>query len=259
MSPFWSLTTNVLPSRMFTRRGCTSPPSWFTAAPLSPDFTLFLPRRAWFSQFGEGIEPNARRRRRFGRSPIAKGAKTVNEPGPKRIDTVPEIVLRQSPDQRRIQFGRSRLALRIAMVAPPWYELPPNGYGGLELICSSLVDALVNCGHDVTLFGAGERSGTKAAFVPTTPDPQYARLGADLPAALHIARVNECIADGRFDVVHDHTTCGPLTAAQRRPPTVVTVHGPADGEFGDFLAALGDAVHPVAISHSQRRRRPELA
>jgi len=182
----------------------------------------------------------------------------VNEPGPKRIDEIPEIVLRQSPDQRRIQFGRALRPLRIAMVAPPWYELPPRGYGGLELICSALVDALVDRGHDVTLFAAGVRNGTKAELVTTTAEPQYARLGADLPAALHIARVNEYIADGRFDVVHDHTTSGPLTAGQRRAPTVVTVHGPADGEFGDFLAVLGDAVHPVAISHSQRRRRPEL-
>ena len=38
--------------------------------------------------------------------------------------------------------------LRIAMVVPPWYEMPPRGYGGLETIVSALVDALVGRGHD---------------------------------------------------------------------------------------------------------------
>ena len=123
------------------------------------------------------------------------------------------------------------------MVAPPWYELPPQGYGGLEAIVAALVDALVARGHKVTLFGAGDGTGTDAEFVSTTPALQYGRLGAELPVLLHVARVNRLLAGGGFDVVHDHTTAGPLTAAQRRAPTVVTVHGPADGEFGDYLKA----------------------
>src|SRR5215471_13274881 len=98
------------------------------------------------------------------------------------------------------------------MVAPPWYELPPQGYGGLEVIVAALVDALVDRGHEVTLFGAGTRTGTRARFVSTHPEPQYPRLGELLPAVLHTARVNRYIADGDFDVVHDHTADGPLTA-----------------------------------------------
>ena len=144
------------------------------------------------------------------------------------------------------------------MVAPPWYELPPQGYGGLEAIVAALVDALVARGHKVTLFGAGDGTGTDAEFVSTTPALQYGRLGAELPVLLHVARVNRLLAGGGFDVVHDHTTAGPLTAAQRRAPTVVTVHGPADGEFGDYLSLLGRSVFPVAISKAQRRSRPEL-
>src|SRR5215213_1905672 len=85
--------------------------------------------------------------------------------------------------------GRTRLGLRIAMVVPPWYEVPPNGYGGLEAICATLVDALIDRGHDVTLFGAGRRSTTKARFVSTMDDIQCARLGESLPDVLHSARV----------------------------------------------------------------------
>jgi glycosyltransferase involved in cell wall biosynthesis len=148
--------------------------------------------------------------------------------------------------------------LKIAMVVPPWYELPPSGYGGIELICAALVDALCTRGHEVTLFGAGERTGTSARFVTTVKEPQFERMGFGLPEALHAARVNQFLADNPFDVIHDHSLCGPLSAGHRSAPTVVTVHGPADSELGDYYATLGDHIHPVAISESQRRRRPEL-
>ena len=145
------------------------------------------------------------------------------------------------------------------MVAPPWFELPPQGYGGLEVIVAALVDGLVDRGHEVTLFGAGTSTGTRARFVSTDPELQYPRLGELMPSVLHTARVNQLIADGDFDIIHDHTTDGPMTAPQRRIPTVVTVHGPVDGEFGDYFAALGGAVRLVAISQAQRQRRPGLA
>ncbi len=145
------------------------------------------------------------------------------------------------------------------MVAPPWYELPPPGYGGLEMVVAALIDALVDRGHEVTLFGAGTRTGTRARFVSTDPRPQHERLGEVIPAVRHTARVNWLLTKGGYDVVHDHTTDGPMTAAARRIPTVATVHGPVDGEMGDYYAALGDSVRLVSISRAQRLRRPGLA
>src|SRR5215475_2983668 len=99
---------------------------------------------------------------------------------------------RRTPDWLR---GTEPDRLRIAMVVPPWYEMPPPGYGGLETIVSALVDALTDRGHRVTLFGAGERSGTKAQFVSTTPRPQYLRLNETLPDVTHVARVYRLLAD----------------------------------------------------------------
>jgi glycosyltransferase involved in cell wall biosynthesis len=148
-------------------------------------------------------------------------------------------------------------ALRIAMVAPPWYELPPEGYGGIEAVCATLVEQLVHNGHDVTVFGAG-RCATAGKYVSLLDEPQYPRLGEAMPAALYAARMAEALADRVFDVVHDHSPCGPLTAGQHLAPTVVTAHGPVDGELGDFLAALGDRVWPVAISASQRQSRGDV-
>src|SRR5256886_7944881 len=80
-----------------------------------------------------------------------------------------------------------------------------------------------------------------------------------MTAVLHTARVNRLIAEGDFDVVHDHTTDGPMTAPVRRVPTVVTVHGAVDGECGNYFAVLGGTVRLVATSQAQRSQRPDLA
>jgi glycosyltransferase involved in cell wall biosynthesis len=126
------------------------------------------------------------------------------------------------------------------------------------MICAALVDGLVDRGHDVTLFGAGGRSGTKATFVSTSPALQYPRLGETLPDVLHTARVNSLLADGGFDVIHDHTTPGALSAPRLTTPTVVTVHGAVTGELGDYYEEIGDTVRLVAISRAQRSLRPGL-
>lgn len=151
-----------------------------------------------------------------------------------------------------------RRQLRIAMLVPPWYELPPAGYGGLEQVCAGLSNALVAQGHDVTVIGAGKRSGTRARFVSTMPQTQHLRLGEGLPEMLHVARANRLIEQGEFDVVHDHTSAGLLTASTRSAPTVATVHNCPTGELGDLLASLTSPVSLVAISAAQRRLRPSL-
>ena len=81
--------------------------------------------------------------------------------------------------------------LRIAMVVPPWLSVPPPGYGGLEQVVAGLVDALVERGHAVTLFGAGRQHGTAAEFVSTVAELQYDRLGESLPELAHLARVDQ--------------------------------------------------------------------
>lgn len=150
-------------------------------------------------------------------------------------------------------------SLRIAMVVPPWLSVPPPGYGGLEQVVAALVDALSEQGHEVTLFGAGDDHGTAAhGFVSTVPDVQYERLGESLPELAHLARVNRLITAADFDVIHDHTTIGPLVAGRRAVPTVATVHGNPVGEYGDVLSDIDSGVALVAISHAQRRLNTDL-
>jgi len=66
------------------------------------------------------------------------------------------------------------------------------------------------------------------------------------------------VAPPYYDIVHDYTLAGPLTGADRRAPTVVTMHGPLDGEPGEYHRQFGKNVSLVAISESQRSQAPDL-
>ncbi len=147
--------------------------------------------------------------------------------------------------------------LHVAIVAPPWFTVPPRGYGGVENVCADLVSGLMERGHTVTLVGAGA-SGTQGRFVATYDEPPSARLGEPLPEVLHAAAAARALADLSPDVVHDHTLAGPLQARSRDVPTVVTMHGPVAGEAGEYYRQLGTTIDLVAISAAQRRSAPDL-
>src|SRR5947209_5476285 len=148
--------------------------------------------------------------------------------------------------------------MRVAMVAPPWYEVPPVSYGGIETMVAELVGRLTERGHEVTLIGAGRDLTPAAGFVPVFPEPPSSRLGEALPEIVHAAAVGRILDTLDVDVIHDHSLAGPLLARDRRTPTVVTMHGPVDGEHGDIMAALGHTVQVVAISDAQRKDRGDI-
>ena len=149
-------------------------------------------------------------------------------------------------------------SLRIAVVAPPWFELPPVGYGGTEAVVAGLVDQLAERGHEVTLVASGLHRTRAQHFVQVYPDPPSRLLGTPMPEVHAAARAAEALADLDVDLVHDHTLAGPLLARGRAVPTVTTMHGPATGPNGDYVELLGRTVDVVAISEAQRRLNPRL-
>ena len=153
--------------------------------------------------------------------------------------------------------SRAAGAMRIAMVAPPWFNVPPEAYGGIEQVVADLTHKLVAWGHDVTLFGAGS-DDTTATFVRIYKKPPSHRLGEPGPEVIHAAAVARWLADMDVDVVHDHTLAGPLTAAGRHAPTVATMHGPMNGELANYYRELSESVSLVAISEAQRASAPDL-
>lgn len=55
--------------------------------------------------------------------------------------------------------------LHVVLAAPPYFDVPPKAYGGVEAVVAELADALGARGHRVTLLGAGDPR-TSAEFVP---------------------------------------------------------------------------------------------
>ena len=149
--------------------------------------------------------------------------------------------------------------IHVAMIAPPYFNVPPAAYGGIETVVADLVDALVARGHKVTLIGAGNHA-TRAQRFHTTYDVGPAdQLGEAMPEIVHAAKVASILDALDVDVIHDHTMAGPLMARGRLTPTVLTAHGPVHGDCGEYYRALGDTVQLIAISDAQRSSAPDLA
>ena len=95
--------------------------------------------------------------------------------------------------------------MRIAQVALLFERVPPRGYGGTGRVVSYLTEALVDAGHEVTLFASGD-STTRARLVPVVD--RSMRLAPDRPEWLmrHTVMIDQVFAMAdRFDVVHFHT------------------------------------------------------
>jgi glycosyltransferase involved in cell wall biosynthesis len=152
--------------------------------------------------------------------------------------------------------------LRIAVVAPPWYALPPQGYGGIELVVTLLVRDLRARGHSVLVFGA---EGSDLGTIACAPQGWDADLGQPSGSArelTYLARVCRRLGrSGSIDVIHDHSGFAGVLAATLLDvaPVVHTVHGPLFELQRTFYRSLGDSAGLVAISHSQRRSAPALS
>lgn len=153
--------------------------------------------------------------------------------------------------------------LRVALIAPPYYDVPPAAYGGIESVVADLADALVDRGHSITIIGAGDQS-TRSQFVKVWDRTIEERLGEPFPEVMHALLARQAVERlvDTIDVVHDHSYSGPLNSATYASwglPTVVTMHGPAsDPDLRHFFGTLGKSVHMVAISERQRVLAPEL-
>jgi glycosyltransferase involved in cell wall biosynthesis len=151
--------------------------------------------------------------------------------------------------------------MRIALVAPGWFPVPPSGYGGIELVVALLADGLAERGHDVTLFAAAG-SETKANLAPQPWDPPPPRdLGNPwLDAAHALAAYLEI--DDSYDVVHDHAgVMGPACAAMMRGrlPVVHTLHGPWTEATRRLYSVVNRHVDLVAISDAQAAENPDVS
>jgi glycosyltransferase involved in cell wall biosynthesis len=149
--------------------------------------------------------------------------------------------------------------LRIAVLAPPWFPVPPSGYGGIEWVVSILADALAHAGHEVTLFASGD-SRTYARLASVFPEAPRRMIGRSQPELHHVLSCYARMDD--FDVINDHTGMLGAALGQAIPtPVVHTVHGPLDGEPGEIyelIHRVAPDVGLISISLNQRKPKPHL-
>ncbi|HEY1455095.1 MAG TPA: glycosyltransferase family 4 protein [Candidatus Dormibacteraeota bacterium] len=146
---------------------------------------------------------------------------------------------------------------RIALIVGPWFPVPPNGYGGIELMAYNLACELHRRGHQVSVIG---RQGSKGPFetIPIAPESWAPQLGTrdHLPRELlFLYRAYELVRRRAFDVVHDNSgLTGILMAAatELQTPVIATLHGDLTEAEGEYLAAVDHRVHLVAISQAQK-------
>ena len=145
--------------------------------------------------------------------------------------------------------------MKIAHVAPLYESVPPRLYGGTERIVSYLTEALVDLGHEVTLFASGDSqtSGTLVAGRECALRLDPRRLKSE--TAAHLSMLAEVRQRAReFDVIHFHLSHFLHFSffedmAQR---TVTTPHGRLD--YVDLAPAYErfPRFPMISISRSQR-------
>src|SRR5579864_2498446 len=103
------------------------------------------------------------------------------------------------------EFCEEIAIMRIAQVAPLGECVPPRKYGGTERIVSYLTEALVEQGHDVTLYAAGG-SRTAARLITSYPRPLRELPGHPDPELIYRHVMAEVrAASQRYDIIHFHT------------------------------------------------------
>ena len=149
--------------------------------------------------------------------------------------------------------------MRIAVISPVWFPVPPTGYGGIEWIVWLLADGLVDAGHEVTLFASGE-SHTKAELAWVYEKAPSELIGTSIVEIHHALACFERAED--FDVINDHSGLPAAAIGGAVPkPVLHTVHGPLDSLGGvvyEQIARVSPDVGLISISMNQRKPKPDL-
>jgi len=144
-------------------------------------------------------------------------------------------------------------SLRIAMLAPISWRVPPRHYGPWEWVTSLLTEGLVARGVDVTLFATGDsQTAGKLHWICPRPYSEDRELDPKVWEALHISEAFEHAEE--FDLIHNHFDFLPLTYSRLVPtPVLTTIHGFSSPRILPVYRKYHHHVYYVAISEADRR------
>jgi len=142
--------------------------------------------------------------------------------------------------------------LRVGILAPVAWRVPPRHYGPWEQFASLLAEGLVARGVDVTLFASGDSltAGRLASVVPHgyEEDPE---VDPKVSECLHIAHAFERAAE--LDVIHNSFDFLPLTYSELvETPVLTTIHGFSSPRILPVYQRYDASSAYVAISDADR-------
>src|SRR5690349_9341694 len=146
--------------------------------------------------------------------------------------------------------------LRIAQIAPLAEAVPPKLYGGTERVIWWLTEALIDLGHDVTLYASAD-SETRARLVGCS-DQALRLAGTNDHLGSSEALMRKVMADAdQYDALHFHTDFVHFPLFAGRPNNAfTTLHGRLDlPEFWPAFEAYPE-MKLVSISNNQREPLP---
>ena len=146
--------------------------------------------------------------------------------------------------------------MKIAQIAPLYEAVPPKLYGGTEMVIAHLCDALVELGHDVTLFASAE-SSTEARLVAMRDHSlRLDAVALKSDVAAHLAMLYEVReVCQRFDILHFHVDMLHFPMFEHiAHRSVTTVHSRTD--LKDLSAAYGRWPYYGLVSISDQQRDP---
>jgi glycosyltransferase involved in cell wall biosynthesis len=147
--------------------------------------------------------------------------------------------------------------LRVAMLAPISWRVPPRHYGPWELFASLLTEGLVARGVDVTLFATADSlTSARLSSVVAHGWSEDADVDPKVVECLHIAAVFERAAE--FDVIHNGFDFLPLTySGLVTTPMVTTIHGFSSPRIVRVYEKYNGRTGYVSISEADRHPRLE--
>ncbi|SDB95420.1 glycosyltransferase family 4 protein [Paraburkholderia lycopersici] len=148
--------------------------------------------------------------------------------------------------------------MRIAQIAPLTESVPPKLYGGTERAVSYITEALVDLGHDVTLFASGD-SLTSARLEPVWPRALRLDPGIRDRIAPHMLLMEMVRRQAdQFDVLHFHMDYYSFSVFKRQEtPFVTTLHGRLDLPEQQPVFDTFNTAPVISISNVQRQPMPQ--
>ncbi|MDD2673079.1 MAG: glycosyltransferase family 4 protein [Syntrophales bacterium] len=153
--------------------------------------------------------------------------------------------------------------MKIAILSPIEESVPPEKYGGTELVVYNIVEELIKRGHEVTLFASGDSKTSAKLFysyskkIRVNPDQSLKEMEAK--KSVFLGESLSKIRQEKFDIVHTHINWRTLPFLPLIDmPSVHTLHGPLNIDYQLEVYQRYKNANYITISNAQRKPLPYL-